>query len=273
VLVQKASPPQALIRSPEDAELAAAAALRWLGHRSCSVTPPGPDGGIDVSATDAVAQVKTEMSPTGRPVLQSIHGAAQVERKTAYCFSLAGYTDGAIEWAHRAGIRLFRFDMQGQAEPVNIAAQLAVARRSQDRRPLSDGDRLDPRRLSATFGLLENVDVYGVFRSGDKEILLWESSVGGASDNHLAVAVYLHSCGLLGLDFAPGDDWTHARYGTPVPMPDDRSRRFYTTATDRRAAADEVAWELLFALGMAGLDPEALAVRLAPDSSPDSPDW
>lgn len=107
-----------LIRSFLDAEVAARDWLRSQGHRDAEVTISGADGGVDVVGRLVVAQVKAEMVLTGRPVVQQIAGIAALEGKEAMCFSLSGYTSEARQWAARAQVRLFRFDLQGCPEPV-----------------------------------------------------------------------------------------------------------------------------------------------------------
>ena len=82
------------------------------------------DQGIDVVCDEAVAQVKAHMVPIGRPDLQNLAGVAAVEGKTALFFALNGFTAQAIEWADKAKMALFTFDLQGEPEPVNqIASQ------------------------------------------------------------------------------------------------------------------------------------------------------
>lgn len=114
-----------LIRRPEDAEAAAAAWMRANGWPDAKTTGAGADGGLDVVASGAVAQVKAEMKPSGRPVVQALYGIAAHARATPLFFSLAGYTPEAVAWADDAGVALLSFDLQGDVEPVNrTAAQL-----------------------------------------------------------------------------------------------------------------------------------------------------
>ncbi|MEU5525165.1 restriction endonuclease [Streptomyces sp. NPDC047860] len=120
-------PPERLIREARDAELIAVEWMRYLGFDDAVATPVGADGGIDVVSTRAVAQVKMEGKPTGRPVVQQLHGVAIHEDKTGVFFSLAGYTTHARNWAQTSGIVLFRFDHQGAAEPVNAIAHELLA--------------------------------------------------------------------------------------------------------------------------------------------------
>ncbi|MEV0794015.1 restriction endonuclease [Kribbella sp. NPDC050459] len=128
-------PVQRLIRDARDAELVAAEWMRFLGFADATVTPVGADAGIDIEASKAVAQVKMEAVPTGRPALQQLHGAAVAVGKRGLFFSLAGYTPQASAWAEQVGIPLFRFDLQGVPEPVNSSAGVLLADAGQDIAP------------------------------------------------------------------------------------------------------------------------------------------
>jgi hypothetical protein len=112
-----------LIRTPKDAECAAAAWMRWMGYDDAEVTGPGADGGVDVTSRRSVAQVKTETLPVGRPALQRLHGVAMADSKEGLFFSLSGYTSQAVEWADLAGMPLFRFDLQGEPQAANAHGQ------------------------------------------------------------------------------------------------------------------------------------------------------
>jgi hypothetical protein len=118
-----ARPAPRLIRAAHDAELVAADWMTYLGFGKARVTPIGVDAGIDVHAERGVAQVKFEAVPTGRPVVQGLFGAATGEGKPGVFFSSAGYTAEAVSWAERVGVALFRFDLQGEPEPVNQPAR------------------------------------------------------------------------------------------------------------------------------------------------------
>jgi hypothetical protein len=67
-----------------------------------------------------------EAVPVARPIIQQIYGVARLTEKSPVVFSLAGYTRDAKEWADRAEVALFRFDLQGVPAPSNpTAGQLA----------------------------------------------------------------------------------------------------------------------------------------------------
>lgn len=122
------APDPVLIRSPQDAEEAAARWMRFWGWSDARTTPAGADEGIDVVARDAVAQVKAHMNPVGRPDVQNLFGVACAEKKDALFFALSDFTPEARGWADKAGVGLFRFDLQGQPEPINPRAKALVIR-------------------------------------------------------------------------------------------------------------------------------------------------
>jgi len=115
-------PEPRLIKTFSDAERYAAEYMRYLGYLDAAPTPGGSDGGVDVTSRDAVAQVKMEGVPTGRPVVQAICGIAAHEDKSALVFSLAGYTAQAAEWADRAGVACFEYAVDGTVQAANRAA-------------------------------------------------------------------------------------------------------------------------------------------------------
>ena len=116
-------PAPRLVKTARQAEEYAAEVMIALGFPDATPTITGADGGIDVLAHDAVAQVKMEATPTGRPTLQALGGIASLERKSALFFSLAGYTAQAVEWAERAGIACFEFAFDGTVEAVSSSAR------------------------------------------------------------------------------------------------------------------------------------------------------
>lgn len=126
-------PPARTIRSFRDAELLAAEWLMFLGYGTARITPAGNDGGLDAVAERAVAQVKFQALKVGRPLIQALHGAAVVEGKQGVFFASAGYSPEGVKWADRAGIPLFRFDLQGTPEAANPPAARQLAQVLQGR--------------------------------------------------------------------------------------------------------------------------------------------
>jgi len=115
------------IRSPDDAEQVAAEWMRHLGFGDARCTGAGTDGGVDVRSREAVAQVKAQLTPVGRPELQALYGVARSEGCQPLFFSLMSYTAAALGWADGVGMALFRFDHAGMVEAVNAAAEGLVA--------------------------------------------------------------------------------------------------------------------------------------------------
>jgi hypothetical protein len=115
------------IRSPDDAEQVAAEWMRHLGFGDARCTGSGTDGGVDVRSREAVAQVKAQLTPVGRPELQALYGVARSEGRRPLFFSLMSYTAAALAWADEVGMALFRFDHAGMVEPVNATAGTLLA--------------------------------------------------------------------------------------------------------------------------------------------------
>lgn len=125
----ESKPPAArLVKDFKAAEGYAAEYMRYLGFHDASTTPGGADGGVDVRAGAAVAQVKMEGVATGRPVIQALFGVASHEQKVALVFSLAGYTTQAIEWADQAGVGCFEFALDGTITPRSEVAHDLTAK-------------------------------------------------------------------------------------------------------------------------------------------------
>lgn len=152
---QRARPVARLIRTPTDGEEVAAEWMRWFGFADAYATQASRDGGIDVDSSTAVAQVKMQRTPVGRPVLQQLSGVAQVMGKQALCFSLMHYTRDAEQWAGRTGIALFRFNEAGEAEAINDLARtlLAHAGRHGEAHPVASMHRPQPQPPAARAGL------------------------------------------------------------------------------------------------------------------------
>lgn len=120
------------IRTPHQAEQNAAARMRELGFSDAVATTGGPDGGVDVRASGALAQVKWRGGVAGRPELQQLFGArgADFKRKLLY-FSAAGYSQHAQDYARSASIALFTYDPTGTLTPENHQARNLVSEAKQ----------------------------------------------------------------------------------------------------------------------------------------------
>jgi len=112
-----------LIRDWRDAEVAAAAWLRAQGCRGVELTTAGADAGIDILTETWAVQVKHRSSPTGRPAIQQIVGAAlDVERLPAVV-STSGFTAPAVTYASDHQVALVELDLTGRADPVTSSAR------------------------------------------------------------------------------------------------------------------------------------------------------
>lgn len=116
------------ITTPEDAEQFAASQMRDMGFPDARVTGSGVDGGIDVVARRAVAQVKWMHSKVGRPDLQRLYGARGAEHSKDMLFfaeliSPSPYTQEAAEYADKHGIGLFAYTSDGNLFPLNQHAK------------------------------------------------------------------------------------------------------------------------------------------------------
>ena len=118
----KKMPPAQYNLSPRDAELVSAKWMRYWGYLDAKATPVGPDGGIDVIASHAVAQVKYRNVKTSRTEINEFHGSAEGSGKDELYFSLSGYTQQALERASEKSIALFVFNDHGIPKPVNTIA-------------------------------------------------------------------------------------------------------------------------------------------------------
>lgn len=109
-----------------DWEIAEGNAARWMrfwGYADAHVTGGGADGGLDVTSSAAIAQVKFKASMTGGPDLQRLAGAGYSHRgKTLIFFTGSGYTPQAIEFADVAKIALFTYRLDGAVSAVNRSA-------------------------------------------------------------------------------------------------------------------------------------------------------
>lgn len=236
-------PEPRLIRTPRDAEEVACDWLRHWGHGDAVVTPVGADGGIDVYASDVVAQVKAEAKPTGRPVMQALGGVANAEGKAGVFFSLGGYTPEAIAWANRADIALFTFDLTGTPEALNRVAEEIISAEVEEGagrlnfasrpmaeplpgpwaqplpkqdlhcEPLRPGERADPKRLAVT---LKALSLPGEMLAGRSDLLwtrshryLWSASAWWSGGESVSGDVEVfHLC-------LP--QWRHGRIPQPRP--------------------------------------------------------
>lgn len=112
------------IRSAHEAELNAAEKMREMGYTDAVAMPAGPDGGIDVKSSRAIAQVKWRGGQTGSPDIQNLFGARGTNQDVDMLFfSAAGYSKSAQRYADDLGVMLFTYDPDGSVVPENSLAE------------------------------------------------------------------------------------------------------------------------------------------------------
>ncbi|WP_051835599.1 restriction endonuclease [Streptomyces sp. NRRL S-481] len=116
-----------VIRTWQDAEFAAVDHMRGLGFTDAEVTDVGADGGIDVIARDAVAQVKHHSQPIGVGPVRELRGVADAHQHLLF-YASGGYTAAARQFADSRGIALFSLQELGHITPLNEAADRLSAR-------------------------------------------------------------------------------------------------------------------------------------------------
>jgi len=186
----------------------------YFGHTDARLTIVGPDEGIDVDSADVVAQVKAGASPTGRPVVQQIYGAATLDGKDAYLFTIGGYTDDAREWADRAEIALFQLDLSGDVRPHNGAARAVYAEAEgrltgwaavqAELETLPKEDR--PASITSTFLTDEGQPgFWGIWHLGNGQVEIVRDFAGSARRSVTSVAagvqILMDSLGVLGISY------------------------------------------------------------------------
>lgn len=118
--------PQPYGVSHRGAELLVAQWMAHLGDMGASVTQYTGDGGIDISSSRYLAQVKNYTGTVGVASIRELAGVASVDGRRALFFTSGNYASGAVEFAERAGVALFTYD----AENGTLHAQDALARQA-----------------------------------------------------------------------------------------------------------------------------------------------
>ncbi|OIH83204.1 hypothetical protein BLJ79_16585 [Arthrobacter sp. UCD-GKA] len=118
---RKNKPKQLHITDWDKAERNAEMWMRFMGFVDARQTGAGADGGIDVVATGAAAQVKREGYDIGRPALQGFKGAAW-EYEVHLFFSSSGYTKQAVDFANSVKMELYVVGPYGEVTGGNQAA-------------------------------------------------------------------------------------------------------------------------------------------------------
>jgi hypothetical protein len=110
--------------TPRGAEELCARWMSYLGAIHAKVTQYASDGGIDVEATDYIAQVKNYTRTVGVAAVREFSGVAKVDGRMGLFFTSGNYAAGAIDFADKADIALFRYSAeQGELYAANFKAE------------------------------------------------------------------------------------------------------------------------------------------------------
>ncbi|WP_442818802.1 restriction endonuclease [Streptomyces sp. NBC_01320] len=104
--------------------------MRSIGFTEAQVTGSGADGGIDVIARDAIAQVKHYSQSIGVGPIRELRGVADSHHHLLF-YASGGYTANALEFADERGVALFSLLEFGHITPVNAPASRLSARPAQ----------------------------------------------------------------------------------------------------------------------------------------------
>ncbi|MEX5299129.1 restriction endonuclease [Kocuria sp. CPCC 205292] len=97
----------------QDAERSARDFMRANGYPGATLTNPGADGGVDVVAAGAIAQVKHYNTPIGEPAIVQLAGTTmrpQYQGREALFFSSSGYTAKATTTGRDLGVTLYKLN-------------------------------------------------------------------------------------------------------------------------------------------------------------------
>lgn len=100
--------------------------MQQFGFKEAHATPGSRDGGIDVDARKAIAQVKWTNAKVRRDELQKLCGAdrgAKVRNRRLVFFAKTGYSSDAVKFADQAKMFLFTFTLKGNVEAKNRRAR------------------------------------------------------------------------------------------------------------------------------------------------------
>lgn len=110
--------------TPRDAEELAADWMRSMGASGVEVTRFQGDGGIDVTSTEYIAQVKHFATNVGVAPIRELSGVVRADGRRGLFFATNGYSPGAIEFADRSGVALFRmYPEKQELRAMNTTAQ------------------------------------------------------------------------------------------------------------------------------------------------------
>lgn len=118
-----------LQQEAKEAEERAAKIMRDIGFSDAKRSRTGPDRGVDVTATGAIAQVKWHSKQIPRTTTQEFAGAWLHRQRTwkrnekMFFFSKGGYSRFATQYADDIGMVLFVFTKGGKITPANKHAR------------------------------------------------------------------------------------------------------------------------------------------------------
>jgi hypothetical protein len=101
--------------SPREFEQLVAELFEKMGGK-CTLTPASRDGGKDIILEIANVKYYVECklfsreNKVGRPLIQKLAGVVATEKTTGLFVTTSSYTEGALEYANKAGITLWNFD-------------------------------------------------------------------------------------------------------------------------------------------------------------------
>jgi hypothetical protein len=138
-ILVRVEPARRQIDSWNTAERNAAEWMRYWGYVGVSVTPSGADGGVDIRARGALAQVKWEARQVGRPHLQKLVGARGRSMSSELLFfSGAGYSEHAVAYADEMDIALYFYRLDGRMEARSRLARQLLRRRREEEAAAAD---------------------------------------------------------------------------------------------------------------------------------------
>ncbi|WP_431981032.1 hypothetical protein [Streptomyces qinglanensis] len=114
------------IRTAQDAKLAAAQYLRWLGFEGVRVAERTPASGVDVRGPAVVAHVDPSTSPAALRDVETLWLNGLNDSVAAVCFALAGYGKDARARADELRLPLFVLDLTGTPRAVNEPAEQLI---------------------------------------------------------------------------------------------------------------------------------------------------
>lgn len=121
--------PQLFGVSHEGAEHLVAQWMAHLGESDAQVTQFTGDGGIDVTSSHYIAQVKNYAGTVGVTEIREFAGVTMVDGRKPLFFTSGAYASGAVAFAEQAGIALFVYDaVGGTLTGANQAAEWALAK-------------------------------------------------------------------------------------------------------------------------------------------------